>query len=210
MDAVLQNFKRSFGLLTPFFYSLSIDLPTTMEELYRRAYRYSTLEDNIRAATQIVMIINQPAEKDKPTGKKPSASKEGQSRDKSGPKTSLIKRESPRNSPPLNISYERLLPLILDLPNFKWLAPIQTDPSQRNKSLWCDYHRNHGHETDRCQSLKFLVKNLIKVGHLKRYLGEVYQGVESGQPTGRITASLMAMLEPKPSINYIHGGPTND
>ena len=47
MDVVLQNFRRSFRLKTPFFHSLSLDPPATMEELYRRADRYSTLEDNI-------------------------------------------------------------------------------------------------------------------------------------------------------------------
>ena len=50
MDAVLQNFRRSFGPTTPFFQSLSLDPPATMEELYRRANKYSTLEDNIRVA----------------------------------------------------------------------------------------------------------------------------------------------------------------
>ena len=84
------------------------------------------------------------------------------------------------------------------------------DPSQRNKSLWCDYHRDHGHKTDRCRSLKFLVEKLIKERHLRRYLREVDQGVESGQPTGRITASPAALSEPKLAINYILGGPAND
>ena len=65
MDVVLQNFRRSFGLSTHFFHSLSLDLPTTMEELYKWAYRYSTLEDNIRAATQTVMITSKPTESNK-------------------------------------------------------------------------------------------------------------------------------------------------
>ena len=59
MDAVLQNFRRSFGLTTPFFQSLSLDLPATMEELYWQANKYSTLEDNIRATSQTVMITAQ-------------------------------------------------------------------------------------------------------------------------------------------------------
>ena len=59
MDAVLQNFQRSFGSTTPFFQSLSLDLPATMEELYRRANKYSTLEDNIWATSQTVMITTQ-------------------------------------------------------------------------------------------------------------------------------------------------------
>ena len=47
MDVVLQNFRGSFGPSTPFFHSLSLDPPTIMEELYRRANKYSTLENNI-------------------------------------------------------------------------------------------------------------------------------------------------------------------
>ena len=59
MDAVLQNFRKSFGPTTPFFHLLSLDPPTTMEALYKRADKYSTLEDNIRAASQTVMITTQ-------------------------------------------------------------------------------------------------------------------------------------------------------
>ena len=59
MDAVLQNFRRSFGSTTPFFQSLSLNPPITMEQLYRRADKYSILEDNIRATSQTVMIIAQ-------------------------------------------------------------------------------------------------------------------------------------------------------
>ena len=62
MDAVFQNFRRSFGSSTPFFQSLSLDSPVTMEELYRQVDRYSMLENNIRAATQTVMILSQLAE----------------------------------------------------------------------------------------------------------------------------------------------------
>ena len=36
MDVVLQNFRRSFGLTTPFFQALSLEPPVTMEELYHR------------------------------------------------------------------------------------------------------------------------------------------------------------------------------
>ena len=59
MDAVLQNFRRSFGPTTPFFQSLSLDPQATMEELYRRADKFSTLEDNIPAASQTIMITAQ-------------------------------------------------------------------------------------------------------------------------------------------------------
>ena len=82
MDTVFQNFRRSFWPSTPFFHSLSLDPSVIMEELYRRSERYSTLEDNICTATQTVMIISKPADSNKPEGKKPSKSKEGQSKNR--------------------------------------------------------------------------------------------------------------------------------
>ena len=47
MDAILQKFRRSFGPSTHFFQSLSLDPLSTMEELDKRADKYSMLEDNI-------------------------------------------------------------------------------------------------------------------------------------------------------------------
>ena len=73
-----------------------------------------------------------------------------------------------------------------------------------------DYHRNHGHETDRCQSLKFLVEKLIKVGHLRKYIREIDQGVESGQAADRITVGTTVSSESRMAMNYILGGSSND
>ena len=77
MDSVLQNFRKSFAPSTPFFHSLSLGPSATMEELYRRADRYLTLEDNIRATTQTVMITSKSAGSSKPEGKKPPVPGEG-------------------------------------------------------------------------------------------------------------------------------------
>ena len=67
-----------------------------MKELYRRADRYSMLEDNIHPAIHTVMITSQLAEGNKSPGKKPSKSKEGQSRDRNMSRDqSQKKRELP-------------------------------------------------------------------------------------------------------------------
>ena len=75
MGAVLQNFRRSFVMTTPFFQSLSLDPPVTTEELYRRADKFSTLEDKIMAASQTVMITTH---NNKPAAKGPSKQKRSQ------------------------------------------------------------------------------------------------------------------------------------
>ena len=135
MDAVLQNFRRSFGPITPFFQSLSLDPPATMEELYRRADKFSTLEDNIRIAWQTVMITTQ---SDKSATKGSSEQKNSQNKGHKRPERQSEKRKEPPQFTPLNIAYDRLLPLIRDLPEFKWPPPIGAAPDQRNKSLRCE------------------------------------------------------------------------
>ncbi|KAL6330050.1 hypothetical protein AAG906_039967 [Vitis piasezkii] len=47
MDVVLQIFKRSICPGTPFFESLAKKPPTTMDDLFRRANKYSMLEDDV-------------------------------------------------------------------------------------------------------------------------------------------------------------------
>ena len=60
------------------------------------------------------------------------------------------------------------------------MAYTDPDGSRLKKQiLVVRLYRDHGYETDRCRSLKFLVEKLIKVGHLKRYIREINNGVES-------------------------------
>ena len=52
IDVVLQIFKRSIYLGTPFFISLAKKPPKTMDDLFKRANKCSMLEDDVQAATQ--------------------------------------------------------------------------------------------------------------------------------------------------------------
>ena len=105
MDPVLQNFRRSFGPTTPFFQSLSLDPPAIMEELYRGADKYSTLENNIRAASETVMIT---AQSGKPTTKsQPNYKESARAERKPGKEPKAYpravrkeKRSSPMHTPP--------------------------------------------------------------------------------------------------------------
>ena len=104
---------------------------------------------------------------------------------------------------PLNIAYDRLLPLIRDLPDFKWPSPMRVGPDQRNRSLMCDYHRDHGNETNQFQSLKFLVEKLIRAGHLRRYMREPTRGVAAAPTTDRVIVDTEHASGPgQPSTLY--------
>ena len=178
-----------------------------MEELYRRADKYSTLEDNIRVASQTIMITVQNS---KSAAKGPLEQKGSQSKNQKTSREQSERKREPPQFTPMNISYDRLLPLIRDHLDFKWLARIQSDPEQRNRSLRCDYHRDHGHETNRCRTLKFLVEKLIRAGHLRGYIRELARRAKTTPAVERIAAGSKLPSEPRPTINYILGSPTDD
>ena len=110
----------------------------------------------------------------------------------------------------MNIPYNRLLPLIRDHPNFVWPPPIRSNPKQRDRSLTFDYHRDHEHENNRCRTLKFLVEKLIRAGHLRGYIRDSARPIEATPVAERITVSSELPSKPRPTINYILGGPADD
>ena len=111
---------------------------------------------------------------------------------------------------PLNISYDRLVPLIRDHPDFKWPPPMRENPDQRNRSQRCDYHRDHDHKTNHCQGLKFLVERLIRAGHLRRFLQEPTRGTEIAPAVDRAIVATEHPPESRPTINFVLGGPIDD
>ena len=191
---------------TPLFQSLSLDPPATMEELYRRAGKFSTLEDNIQAASQTVMITTQSG---KLATKGSSKQKSNQNKGQKRPEGQSEKMKEPPQFTPLNIAYDRLRPLIQDLLDFKWPPPMRESLDQCNRSLRCDYHRDQGHETNHCQSLKFLMEKLIRAGHLRRYIREPTCGVATAPTADRVVVDIEHALGPRPAINFILGGPTD-
>ncbi|RVW75280.1 hypothetical protein CK203_055352 [Vitis vinifera] len=199
MDAILQIFKRSICPGTLFFESLAKKPPTTMDDLFRRASKYLMLEDDVRAATQQVLVVGQAsrsgAEKSAkpPDQPRPSNQRQGeQSRPERLPLT------------PLSISYEKLLLMIQDLSDFRWPRPLRTDPSKRDHSKKCAYHEKHGHTTEMCRSLHYFFERLIKAGHLKQYLRSDARVRDTSRNHNSRISRISAA--PKAVINYINGG----
>ena len=64
MDVVLRIFKRSICSGTPLFESLVKKPPVTMDDGFKQANKYSMLEDNVRVATQLILVTNRNARND--------------------------------------------------------------------------------------------------------------------------------------------------
>ncbi|XP_057463797.1 uncharacterized protein LOC130753625 [Actinidia eriantha] len=52
----------------------------------------------------------------------------------------------------------------------KWPGKINTDPTKRNRNKYCEFHRDHGHNTEDCFQFKEQIADLIKKGILRKYI----------------------------------------
>ncbi|RVX09997.1 hypothetical protein CK203_013068 [Vitis vinifera] len=97
---------------------------------------------------------------------------------------------------PLSISYEKLLPMIQDMSDFRWPRPLGTDPSKRDHNKKCVFHKEHGHTTETCRCLHYLVERLIRAGHLKQYLRSEVGGRDASR--NHNSGAPRAQPPPKP------------
>ncbi|RVW56784.1 hypothetical protein CK203_082747 [Vitis vinifera] len=97
-----------------------------MDDLFRRANKYSMLEDDVRAATQQVLVARRPSRGDAERNAKPP---------------------------------DRPRPYRSKAGGTKWPRPQGTDPSTRDHSKRCVFHKEHGHTTEACRSLQYLVES---------------------------------------------------
>ncbi|RVW19169.1 hypothetical protein CK203_093900 [Vitis vinifera] len=179
MDVVLQIFKRSICPGTPFLESLAKKPHVTMDDLFKQTNKYSMLEDNVQTNTQQV-----------------------------GRRQNGQHQLSQASLTPLNISYNKLIPLIQDLADFRWPKQIKTDSAKWDKSKKCAYHKEHDHTTKQCRSFHYLVEKLLKFGHLKQHVCSDKRRAQTDQDLDvQIPRTSIA---PRVAINYIHGGPTDE
>ena len=98
--------------------------------------------------------------------------------------------------------------MIQGMSDFRWSRPLGTDPSKRDHSKKCAFHKEHGHTTEECRCLHYLVERLIRARHLKQYLRSDVGGKNSSQ--NHNTGAPRAPAAPKAVINYINGGPSEE
>ena len=50
----------------------------------------------------------------------------------------------------------------------KWPGNIKINPLRRNENKYCEFHKDHGHNTKKCFQLKEYITDLIKRGVLEK------------------------------------------
>ncbi|XP_021838398.2 uncharacterized protein [Spinacia oleracea] len=92
----------------------------------------------------------------------------------------------------------------------RWPKKSDRPDSTKDMSRWCDFHRDNGHTTEECISLKKEVAYLLKRGHLKDLLSdkgkETYNKDSNSQPNPTPSGDRPAPPTFEKVVNVISGG----
>ncbi|GFY95356.1 hypothetical protein Acr_10g0007410 [Actinidia rufa] len=72
--------------------------------------------------------------------------------------------------PPLNAPIVQVLTEIKNEDVVKYPRKIKTNPLRRNKNKYCEFHKDHGHNTEYYFQLNEQIVNLIKGGYLRKFV----------------------------------------
>ena len=87
---------------------------------------------------------------------------------------------------------------------FKWPNKMVGNPEKRNRNLYCQYHRDHGHTTEDCRSLWDHLDQLVREGKLKQLL---HHSSGLGGQTNSRTERETPSRPPLGTINVIFAAP---
>ena len=81
---------------------------------------------------------------------------------------------------------------------------MRTDPTKRDNTRYCEFHRDHGHRMDDCIQLRKEIEYLIRKGYLRRYIAS--EGQDQAQPPPPRLPTLTQHQQPLGEIHVISGG----
>ena len=84
-----------------------------------------------------------------------SPKRRGSIRDRLGPPQPELRQQySPRRFTPLTASVSQVLCEVQHEKFLRWPSQMRTDPTKRDNTKYCEFHRDHGHRTDDCIQLR--------------------------------------------------------
>ncbi|XP_052205162.1 uncharacterized protein LOC127809987 [Diospyros lotus] len=168
MEALsIENFDHSVAMVAfqntlrpgPFAQSLAKMPPSTFTDILGRATKYINVEEVMQAKR-----AEHVEKKDKK--KHPEERKNDDRREKHHP------RWYSGGFTPLNAPRAEILAIIQGKDYLKKPRSIKTSSDKRNRSKYCRFHRDLGHDTEECHQLKEEIQELINRGFLKSYVAK--------------------------------------
>ncbi|GAV82191.1 hypothetical protein CFOL_v3_25643 [Cephalotus follicularis] len=166
-----------------FTFSLLKKPAVDMVDLLRRAKKYVNVEEEMTARKQKTPWSSQQEERGEHSRNTPG-NKEKRKEESGLPKDDLRHKlsrrdDSSRGGAPI-LTYNHFAPLLdtrtrilaveKDKLSMQWPAPMRSPAEKRDLEKFCRYHCDHGHDTEKCRQLKNQIEDLIRKGHLMRYV----------------------------------------
>ena len=94
-----------------------------------------------------------------------SSKRRGSIRDRLGPpQPELWQQYSPRQFTPLIATVSQVLRQVQHEKFRRWPSQMRSDPTKRDNTRYCEFHRDHEHRTDDCIQLRKEIEYLIRRG----------------------------------------------
>ncbi|XP_052172226.1 uncharacterized protein LOC127788156 [Diospyros lotus] len=168
MEALsIENFDHNVAMVAfqnalrpgPFAQSLAKTPPSTFTDILGRATKYINAEEVMQAKR-----AEHVEKKDKK--KHPEERRRDDRREKHRP------RWDSGGFTPLNAPRAEILATIEGKDYLKKPQPMKAPSDKRNRSKYCRFHRDHGHDTEECHQLKEEIQELINRGFLRSYVAK--------------------------------------
>ena len=102
-------------------------------------------------------------------------------RDRLGPPQPELRRQhSPQRFTPLTATVSQVLREVQHEKLLRWLTQMRSDPTKRDNTRYCEFHRDHGHRTNDCIQLRKEIEYLTPRGYLRRFVAS--KGQSQAQP----------------------------
>ena len=148
-------------------FSISKNPQTSMVEVLAKAEKYINGEEALISKKGSPLAQKEKSRIDKQQGRSPkrqrdqekspkndkerSLKRRGGIRDRLGPSQSeLRQRYSPRRFTPLTAAVSQVLREVQHKQFLRWPSHMRSDPTKRDNTKYCEFHREHGHRTDDC------------------------------------------------------------
>ena len=168
-------------------FSISKNPQTSMAEVLAKAEKYINDEEALISKRESSSTRKERSTTDKKRGRSPkrqddqeksprkdrerSPKRRGNLRDRLGPPQSERRRRySPQRFTPLIASVSQVLHEVRNEQFLRWPTQMKSDPSTRDNTKYCEFHRDYRHRTDNCIQLKREIEYLIQRGYLRRFI----------------------------------------
>ena len=179
-------------------FSISKNPQASMAEVLAKAEKYINGEEALISKKESFSTRKEKGATDRRRGRSPkrqgdqrkspgtererSPKRPGNIRDRLGPPQSERRRRYlPQRFTPLIASVSQVLHEVRNEQFLRWPTQMKSDPTTRDNTKYCEFHRDYWHRTDNCIQLRREIEHLIQRGYLRRFISPGNQAQSQAQ-----------------------------